>query len=330
MSILIVVLISVAGLVLFWSPVTNPIFWRRRVAKRVLNDAIIFYQRGISIQNAHTQSINLWYDHFLKYGDKITRRLFAKMMEDEFPKQIKMLNLKIYGENYKAEYANIKNNEEMLEIIKSERAVSGGISGIEKMYLDKMIPLLNIENEEEILESIPHILIGFEEMSLPTTVEEIRVYLSECLGNKKVISAANTNELKEDSDHHSYAKEIQKHLRDLGCTLTTAGYVSAMALKHDRSALDQAISFCVGAITENYSKNLIQLMFDGHTHLTKTSDKIKNYYENGQISKLAYQSVISTLGSCLNPNKTDEEKAVLESLIKQNYLGSEMLVFINE
>lgn len=126
-----------------------------------------------------------------------------------------------------------------------------------------------------------------------------------------------------------YAKEIQKHLLDLDCTFTTAGHISAMALKQDRSALDQAISFCVGAIAENYSKNLIQLMLDGHSHLTKTSDNIKNYYENGQISKLAYQSVISTLGSCLNPNKTDEEKTVLDSLIKQNYLGDEILVSIS-
>jgi DNA-directed RNA polymerase len=71
-------------------------------------------------------------------------------------------------------------------------------------------------------------------------------------------------------------------------------------------------------------------MLDGHTHLTNTTNKIKNYFENGQISKLAYQSVMSILGSCLNPNKTDEEKAVLESLIKQNYLGEEKLVSLSE
>jgi hypothetical protein len=51
---------------------------------------------------------------------------------------------------------------------------------------------------------------------------------------------------------NDYAKEIQKYLLNLGCTLTTAGHISAMALKQDKSALDQAISFCVGAIAENY------------------------------------------------------------------------------
>lgn len=143
---------------------------------------------------------------------------------------------------------------------------------------------------------------------------------------KKPLEAPNTNESKEADTRDSYAKEIQKHLLDLGCTFTPAGHISAMALKQDRSSLDQAISFCVGAIAENYSKNLIQLMMDGHTHLTVTSNKIKKYYENGQISKHTYQSVISIIGSCLNPSKTNDEKEVLESLIKQNYLGNERLV----
>lgn len=133
-----------------------------------------------------------------------------------------------------------------------------------------------------------------------------------------------------DATSSDYAKEIQQHLFDLGCTLTATGHISAMALKHDRSALDQAISFCVGAIAENYFENLIHLTMNGHTHLTTASNKIKNYYENGKISKLAYQSTISVLGSCLNPNKTDEEKEVLESLMKQNYLGNEKLVSITE
>ena len=197
MSILIVVLILIAGLVLFNSPVTNPIFWRKRVAKRVLNDTIIYYQRGMGIQNAHTQVINLWYDYFLKSGSKTTRELFYEMMEDEFPKQIKMLNLKIYGENYKAEYMRAKNNEELLEIVESERQASGSISNFEKMVIDKVIPALpSMENEEEILESIPSILLGVNEMGLPTTFEEIRAYLKQKLDVKN----AKTNILIRDSN----------------------------------------------------------------------------------------------------------------------------------
>lgn len=149
-------------------------------------------------------------------------------------------------------------------------------------------------------------------------------------GLDKPSKDANTNKSK-DNDRHSYAKEIQKHLLDLGCTLTTAGYESAMALKHDRSALDQAVSFYVGAIIEQYLQlDLIRSITEGSIYIMKASDKIKNYYENDQISKLAYQSVISILGSCLNPNKTDEEKSVLESIIKQNYLGNEKLISISE
>lgn len=148
----------------------------------------------------------------------------------------------------------------------------------------------------------------------------------------KTSEIVNKDKSQEDcSINNDHATEIQKYLRDLGCSFTSTGYIAAMALKKDRSALDHAISFCVGAIAENYSKNLMQLVIDGqHTHLKSSSGKIKNYYENNQISKLAYQSSISTIGSCLNPNKTDEEKSLLESLIKQNYLGNEKLVFISE
>src|SRR5579862_6822601 len=121
MSILIVVLISIGGLILFYSPITNPNGWRMRIAKRVLNDTRIYYQRGLGIQDAHAKAINGWYAYILKSGDKTTYNLFAKMMDDEFPRQIEMLNLKIYGENYRTEYAYIKNKEEMLETIKLER-----------------------------------------------------------------------------------------------------------------------------------------------------------------------------------------------------------------
>lgn len=148
--------------------------------------------------------------------------------------------------------------------------------------------------------------------------------------DEKPSEAINSDKLKEDATLQSYAKEIQKHLFDLGCSFTTAGYVSAMALKHDRSALDQAISFCVGAIAENYCQleDLTRLTMNGNIHLMTTSNMIKNYHENGQISKYVYQSVISILGSCLNRNKTSEEQEVLESLINQNYIGTEKLVSI--
>jgi len=144
------------------------------------------------------------------------------------------------------------------------------------------------------------------------------------------LQSDNANKLKDENTLHNYAKEIQKYLGDLGCTLTKAGYMSAMALKHDRSPLDQAIGYCVSAVAEGYFKNLIQQSMNGHTHLITISDKIKNYYETGKISKFAYQSTISILSSCINPNKTEDEKDVLESLIKQNYLGDEKLVFITE
>lgn len=344
MSILVIVLMSIAGIIvlLYFSGLyyasqatTNPVAWRIQMVNNIRRDTVRDCKRygcyGLSVEAAHKKAINHYYKIILDSGNPTMYQLFMEMTQDEFPKQLVMFYKKIYGENYKSEYANIQNNEEMLEIIKSERAVSGGISGIEKMYLDKMIPLLNIENEAEIIKGIPHILVGFEERGFPTTFEEIRVYLSERLGNKQVTSAANTNETKEDNDRHSYTNEIQKHLHDLGCTLTAAGCVSAMALKHDRRALDQAISFYIGAIVDKYFqfKNLIDTVTEGKILIWTASNKIKNYYENGQISKLAYQSVISTLGSCLNPKKADDEKELLELLIKQNYLGDEKLVSIN-
>lgn len=145
---------------------------------------------------------------------------------------------------------------------------------------------------------------------------------------EKPSEAANTIKSNENNVRISYAKEIEKHLFDLGCSLTKMGLDSALTLKHDRTPIDQAISFCVGAIVENYSKNP-QLMFSEHVHLNAASNKIKNYFKNGQISNFAYQSSISIIALCLKLNKTDEEKAVLKSIINQNYLGSEKLVFIN-
>lgn len=158
-------------------------------------------------------------------------------------------------------------------------------------------------------------------------METYNIFLRAAELDKKSSEATPSYNDKMSESHDTYAKEIQKYLVDLGCSFTKTGYIAAMALKKDRSALDQAISFCVGAIVENYSKNS-QLIMSEHVHLKATSNKIKNYYENGQISKLAYQSSISIIGSCLNLNKTDEEKAVIESLINQNYLGSEKLVSI--
>ena len=138
--------------------------------------------------------------------------------------------------------------------------------------------------------------------------------------DEKVFEGSSNNKQKDDINHDEYAKEIQKHLLNLGCTFTTAGYVSAMALKHDRSTLDQAISFCISAIAENYIQleDLARSTMEGNIYLMTTTNKVKNYYENGQISKQAYQSVISIPSTCLNNNKTSKDKKI-RILIKQNY-----------
>lgn len=143
------------------------------------------------------------------------------------------------------------------------------------------------------------------------------------------IKSMEEHTLPESITSKDYANEIQKHLRDLGCKFTTRGYLSALALKHDRSAIDQAISFYVKAIIDHYLQlDFLRSVTEGSVYIIEASNKIKNYYENGKISKVAYQSVTSILGTCLNPQKTDEEKAVLESLINQNYLEGEKLVSI--
>lgn len=161
-------------------------------------------------------------------------------------------------------------------------------------------------------------------------IETYKLFLRAGGLDEKTFDNTSISNSEKSTNHDAYANEIQKHLLDLGCTFTTTGFVSAMALKHDRSALDQAISFCVCTIAENYAQldDLIRSTMNGNIHLTTISNQIKNYYENGQISKHAYQSVISILGSCLNRNKTSEEKETLEALIKQNYLGNEKLVSI--
>jgi hypothetical protein len=126
-----------------------------------------------------------------------------------------------------------------------------------------------------------------------------------------------------------YADEIKKHLHNFDCQFTAQGYLFALALKQDRSAIDQAVIFFVTAIVDHCLQlDFIRSVTEGSVHIREVSNKIKNYYENGQISNLAYQSVISILGTYLNPKRTNEEQAVLESLKNQNYLEGKQLVFI--
>lgn len=162
-------------------------------------------------------------------------------------------------------------------------------------------------------------------------IETYNIFLRAGGLNKKPVEEAGTcNEM--NTNQVAYAEEIQKHLLDLGCSLTKAGYMAAMALKHDRNPLDQAISFCVGAIAEKYCqiKDLIHSTMEGNTHLLTASQKIKMYYENKLISSHAYQSVTVIFGICLNRNRTNDEQSVLMSIVKQNYLGNEELISINQ
>lgn len=197
MSIAIIVLMLIVG---FWilryftglfymsQATTNPVAWRIQMANKIRHDTLKYYRQSsrlISIQGAHTKAINSWYSIILKSGNPSMYQLYTEMMQDEFPRQLEMIRVGIYGENYKTEYSHIKNKEEMLEIIKSERAASGDISNLEKMCIDSVLPSLCIENEEELLVEIPSILVGTDEMGLPMTFEEVRAYISERLGIKQ-------------------------------------------------------------------------------------------------------------------------------------------------
>lgn len=108
---------------------------------------------------------------------------------------------------------------------------------------------------------------------------------------EKPPEATKTNELKEDNDLLSYAKEIQEHLFDLGCSFTPAGFVSATALMQDRRPLDQAISFYIDAIVDKYSqfKNTIDTVTEGETLICTASNKLKSIMKMGKYQNLLFR-----------------------------------------
>lgn len=78
------------------------------------------------------------------------------------------------------EYAFIKNKEEMLEVVARERAESGGMSRLEKTYIDRLLGARNPLFVDEDADAItPHLHFGFQELGLPATPEEIHAYVSE-------------------------------------------------------------------------------------------------------------------------------------------------------
>src|SRR6185437_10336245 len=76
------------------------------------------------------------------------------------------------------EYGFIKNKEEMLEVVARERAESGEMSRLEKTYIDMFLngrnPLFVGLDATAIT---PHLYIGFQELGLPATPEEIHSYV---------------------------------------------------------------------------------------------------------------------------------------------------------
>lgn len=190
MSILVIVAISIIGfLALFYFigvskflSTADPIAWRIDVENKVHHDTMRYYRNGLTIEESHAKAIKHWYNSIvnLKARNPDMHNLFMEMLKSQFPKQLETYKLQIYEEDNKIKYANIKNKKEMIELIKSERTESGNISNIEKIAINRAIIALPImENEEEIIEKIPHILIRFTEMGLPTTFEEVKIYLKQ-------------------------------------------------------------------------------------------------------------------------------------------------------
>lgn len=172
-------------LVSMWKINYAPNSWRRMMLRKIYVDTKKHWQRGATLQIAHNIAIDKWYTTCLNSGNQRALMLFTEMMQDEFPKQIEILCKEMYGENYNVKYGHIKNKDEMLEIVKLERAATGDISNLEKMCIDKVIPALPpMETVDEINKNIPHILLGTEEMGLPITFEEINAYLKKKLGIK--------------------------------------------------------------------------------------------------------------------------------------------------
>src|SRR3990167_8094280 len=192
MSVSLIILLVLGGgvLLLYFSSLSyvaqadkNPVVWRAQMLIKIRKDTLKYVQRHrISVSAAHSMAIQDWYNTILNSGNPTMYRLYNEMMQDEFPKQLEMIGKIVHGDSYKSGYANIKNKEEMLEIVNSERATLGGISNLEKMFIDRVILALpSMETADEINKNIPHILLGTEEMGLPVTFEEISSYLKEKL-----------------------------------------------------------------------------------------------------------------------------------------------------
>jgi len=160
--------------------------WRASMLVRIGKETMRNQKRHrISVSAAHEMAIQNYRNKILSIGVPAMYQLYSEMMQDEFPKQREMLCKITHGDNYKTAYAQINNQNEMLEIIKSERATSGTISSLEKMFIDKVLHVLpTIGTIKDINEQIPHILTGTTEMGLPLTAEELYSYLKEKLSIK--------------------------------------------------------------------------------------------------------------------------------------------------